>query len=415
MTTRKMLIMFAASLGFFFVTATTFTSLGYVLYMMVEDLGWSQAAAGGSFALLGLACGLSSPLPPLLMKWVGTRLTMAIGGLVLGAGFLLAAASHQIGLFFIATALMGTGFSLIAPSPGVFLIATWLPERSARLMGVYFMAGALGGVFGPLIVKTIVALSGSWRMHWTAMGAVAIALSIIFLLTVQDAVRVESTDQVKHAGHARVAEATSWTVRKAVLTSSFLTIALALLVVQTAVTTMHSVLVTHVAGMGAGSDPGAWAMSLLALAGTFSKGVTGALTERYDARRLLVFGLALQAAAMVLLCVLATPGWAIAFALAFGMGWGIAWLAAHILLLRYFGAGIAGDLTAMATMATTFAVLGPLSAGWVADITGSFVPMFVVFAGLLVLVTLTTLLFMRAPHVAEPSETEVGVSLMPAE
>ena len=64
---RSLLVMIVASLGFFFVTATTFTSLGYVLYTMVADLGWSQATAGVSFSLLGLACGLSSPLPPLVM------------------------------------------------------------------------------------------------------------------------------------------------------------------------------------------------------------------------------------------------------------------------------------------------------------------------------------------------------------
>ena len=37
---RSLAVMIAASLGFFFVTATTFTSLGYVLYTMVADLHW---------------------------------------------------------------------------------------------------------------------------------------------------------------------------------------------------------------------------------------------------------------------------------------------------------------------------------------------------------------------------------------
>ena len=73
---RNAQVMFAASLAFFFVTATTFTSLGYVLYTMVAELSWSKAAAGLSFSLLGLACGIASPLPPVLMKMIGTRLTM---------------------------------------------------------------------------------------------------------------------------------------------------------------------------------------------------------------------------------------------------------------------------------------------------------------------------------------------------
>lgn len=398
--TRQTMIMFAVSLSFFFVTATTFTSLGFVLYTMIAELGWSQTAAGASFSLLGLSCGLSSPLPPLLMKWVGTRLTMTIGGLVLAAGFLLASLVHGIGPFFAAMALLGTGFSLIAPSPAVFLIATWMPERYSRLVGYFFMAGALGGVAGPLIVRTILGLTGSWRMHWAMMGVSALALALFLFATIRDAVAVESTEQVKHAGHAAApAPAPSpWTVRQALSSSTFLMIALAMLVVQTVVTTIHSVLVAHVAGLGAGTAPGAWAMSMVALTGTVSKGITGRIAERYDPRRLMVGGLVLTAAAMAMLCLTATPAWAIASAFVFGIGWGFAWLTAHLLLIRYFGTGIAGSLVAMATMATTFAVLGPLSAGWVADASGSFVPVFAAFAAMLGMAALTTALFLHAPR-----------------
>lgn len=408
--TRGTMIVAAVSLGFFFVTATTFTSLGYLLYTMVAELGWSQAAAGASFALLGLACGLSSPLPPLLMKAIGTRLTLVTGAAVLAAGFFLAASVHGIGLFFVATAIMGAGFSLIAPSPGVFLIATWMPDRTSRVLGFYFMAGAVGGVAGPLMVGTIVGLTGSWRLHWATMGVLSALLALVFLLVVRDAVRVESAEQVKQAGHAgeAVARPSPWTVRAAMRTGTFAAIVVPMIVVQTVVTTMHSTLVAHVAALGLGSAAGAWAMSLLALSGTIAKGVTGAAAERHDPRRLLAAGLAFQAGGIALLCVAGGIPATMIAALLFGTGWGLAWLAAHILLLRYFGGAIAGDLTAMATMATTVAVLGPLSAGWVADRTGSFVPVFAVFVALLALVTLTTLLLLRSPAGAPASTDEVA-------
>jgi cyanate permease len=401
---RNLQVMIAASLGFFFVTATTFTSLGYVLYLMVSDLGWSQAGAGLSFALLGLACGLSSPLPPLLMKWVGTRYTMFLGGLTLAAGFSLAAITHSISFFFLATALMGVGFSLVAPSPAVFLIATWFPNKSARMLGIYFMSGALGGVAGPLIVGSIFGLTGSWRLHWACMAAASVVLATVFLVTIRDAVTVTSTDQVKQAGARGAQKAiaeSEWTVRQAMMSRAFMMIALAMVIVQATVTTIHAVLVMHVAKLGDGSAAGALAMSLLALSGTFAKGVSGALTERISPKTLLVSGLALQCAAVTLLCLTATPAWAIVFALLFGLGWGFAWLSAHVLLLRYFGASNVGDLTAMATMITTFAVLGPLAAGWTADNTGSFVPVFAAFAVMLGVVVVTTGLLLRRPRVGE--------------
>lgn len=397
---RSILIMIVVSLGFFFVTATTFTSLGYVLYTMVADLGWSQTAAGMSFSVLGLACGLSSPLPPMLMKWIGTRLTMFLGGLALAAGFLLAATVHGIAVFFVATTLMGVGFSLIAPSPAVYLLATWFPKTSSRMIGFYFMAGAFGGVVGPLVVGAIVSTTGSWRVHWMVMSIAALLVGLISLAVVKDAVPVTDVSDVKNAGMAEKtvdAQVASWTVRQALMSRSFILLALAMMIVQTVVTTMHSSLVAHVASLGHGPAPGAFAMSLLALMGTLAKGVTGALSERINPKLLLVWGLALQGAAMLLLCVAGTPALAYLSALLFGVGWGLSWLSAHVLLLRYFGGAIAGDMVAMATMATTFAVVGPLVAGWSADNTGSFIPVFLVFAGLLALTVVITALFLRPP------------------
>ena len=399
---RKLWVMIAVSLGFGFVTATTFTSLGYVLYTMVAELGWSRTAAGASFALLGLACGLSSPLPAILIRYLGSRMTLFSGSLVLASGFLLASVVDTIALFFVATTLMGAGFSLIAPAPGVFLIASWFPDRAGRMMGFYFMSGSIGGVVGPLIVGGVVALTGSWRVHWAVMGVTALALGVLFLVAVRDAVTVESAQQVKQAasGGAVSGKSEGWTVRRAMISPSFLLIALAMLFVQTSVTTMHSVLVMHVAALGNGSAGavGALAMSLLALTGTVAKGATGALAERYNAKGLMVLGLAMQSAALVLLSLANLAVLAIAASLLFGIGWGLAWLSAHILLLRYFGGALAGDLTAAATMATTFAVLGPLSAGWVADATGSYAPVFGVFAVLLGAVVITTTLFLKPPR-----------------
>ena len=60
---QKWAVLSVTALAFFFVTATTFTSLAVLLYVMSADLHWSQSEAGFSFSLLALACGVSSPLP----------------------------------------------------------------------------------------------------------------------------------------------------------------------------------------------------------------------------------------------------------------------------------------------------------------------------------------------------------------
>jgi MFS family permease len=243
-------------------------------------------------------------------------------------------------------------------------------------------------------------------------------------------VKVENVDQVKEAGgHGENAPAKGgqWTVRKALLTPAFLVLAIIMTVVQMVVTSTHSILVAHIANLGEGAAPGAIAMSMLAFAGTGAKGMTGAICERVDPRHILMLGLLLQAAAMLLLWSTPLVLVACAAAALFGAGWGMAWLSAHVLILRYFGAAIAGDMVAMATTATTLAVLGPVGAGRIADVTGSYAPAMLVFAVLLAAATAIAVLFLRAPGSAAPQtdaepdnealvrEAELVAQLAPAE
>ena len=64
----KWLVFGAVSLGFFFLNLATFTSLGLVLFTMKSEMNWSITATLFSFTFLGLATGLTSPLPGMTMR-----------------------------------------------------------------------------------------------------------------------------------------------------------------------------------------------------------------------------------------------------------------------------------------------------------------------------------------------------------
>ena len=101
-TKRKWWVLAAVSLMFFFVSGSTFSSLGIVLFAMAGELHWSMAEAGASFSVLGLACCLTSPLPALLMQRIGSRMTLFAAGLTLACGFGLAYSSHSLWSFYAA-------------------------------------------------------------------------------------------------------------------------------------------------------------------------------------------------------------------------------------------------------------------------------------------------------------------------
>lgn len=169
-------------LGFvyFLATATTFTSLGVVLPSMINELEWNWTQAGLGFTLLGLTCGLASFLPTLLIRKLSVRLTLLIGLIIFVSGFYFLYETYTIARYFLGTALLGIGFTLLATVPGTYVISR-LFEKQSFAFGVYFTIGGLGGVAGPWIYFLATHLWHTWRMHWLIS---AITLTIVTLLTI---------------------------------------------------------------------------------------------------------------------------------------------------------------------------------------------------------------------------------------
>jgi MFS family permease len=377
---RAWWIFAVVSLCFFFITAGTFSSLGVVLFKMAAELHWSFSGAGAGFALLCLTCGLSSPLPAITIKRVGTRWTMVAGCVTLAIGFALAAVTQSLGLFLVAT---------------------------PRIIGFYFMAGGLGGVFGPLLVNALVAARG-WRAHWLVMAVAALLIGVVCSVVLAEA--AGSKSQTTGASEAAAGTASGvWTARAAMLTRQFMIVALAMLVIQTLVTTVHSLIIAHLARLGLSTAFGALVMSILGLSDSIAKGVAGTVSTRIGPSRLLIGGLLMLSAAAVLLALAGSPVIACAFAVMLGIGWGSSWLGATLLLLEYFGAGIAAETVSTATLITTVALAGPVVAGRIADVTGTFVPFFYASAGIM-LITALVCTTLRAPAPGKQAADGVAVS-----
>ena len=398
----------AVTLIFFFLNGATFTSLGVVLYTMVGELHWSQAAAGFSFSLLGIACGLCSPLPALMMKRVGGRWTIVAGAVALAIGFFLAAVSTSLWVFYAAMLLLGLGYALGGNVPAIYLLAAWFPTNSARIIGLYLMIGAFGATLGPPVVEAIVSGSGSWRVHWQAMGWAAVVVGLFCFAFVRDIDRRGLAADGSSAPPAEgEAEAEPWSNRDAIFTSQFMLVAAAMAITMACVTTNSSVTISHLVKMGATPTFGAVILSALALTATLTKGIAGRLCEAMPLPHLLAGGLLAQALGNVILASADTTVLQYAAALVYGLGWGASFVAANVVPLRYFGRDTGSHVLSVVWLLTTVAAVGPLAAGAIADARGSFSLIFYVYAALLVAVAVPTFL-MRAP--VRRNKAQTGLS-----
>ena len=392
---QKWLVLVAVSLIFFFLNGATFASLGVVLFSMIRDLHWSQTAAGASFSLLGIACGVASPLPALLMKRMGTRSVVVLGGACLAAGFWLAFLASGLPLFYLAVTFLGLGYALAGNIPGVYLLASWFPHSSSRIIGIYLMIGAAGNVVGPPLVAAVVAASHSWRLNWLLMGIVALLITVICLLFIRDAPKVPESAPV--AGAAAAPEAAHrWRDRDAMMTRQFVLVAASMTLTVAGITTNSSVAVTHLVQLGTTPVFAAFVLSLVALIAMLAKGAAGTLAENVRPSRLLAAGLALQCVGDLAFIGGGSAAHDYIFACAFGVGWGLSYVSANLVLLEYFGREVGARILSAVWTLSTLAAAGPFAAGMIADHFGTFSPIFLVYAVLLGALALPIFL-MRSP------------------
>ena len=389
------------SLIFFHITASTFTSLGVALPYMIEELSWSWSSAGVGFSLLSFMVGITGWLPAMTMRWFGTRATYVIGGVLMAAGFSLIATTPGLAQYLVGAAIAGVGYTHCATVPGVAVINHWLPEKRSFAIGAYMTIGGLGGVAGPLIVTSVVAVTGTWRMHWWVMCASILLLTVLAAFTLKSSQQTEQADAMasekeeQRRGKVFVT-ATDWTLRETLRTPQYFVIVAALTMTLFGGVTTNTWAVTHMGNMGIAVAVAATALSTHALVNAFSRAFGGALATWVDPKWLLASALVAEIVGMLSLAV-ADNFWTIAlFVAGEGYGFGMCFFATTMLLVNYYGPKEAPKTMGTMHFITTIAMLGPVLGGYIADTFGSFAGVFRGYA-VLMCVCLVAVVLMRPP------------------
>jgi MFS family permease len=397
----------ALSLIFFVISAGAFSSLGVVLPAMVGELHWNWTQAGLGYTLLGLACGLASLLPAILIRRIGVRGTMAVGTLCMTAGFAAMALTHSVWLYLGATVLIGLSFALVSTVPGTHVLTDLFRNRSTAL-GAYFTLGALGQVAGPLFYVGVHEVTHGWRPYWWLFVGLAL-LAGAFAVTVCPGRRDESAHETaapEIEGFAEVLGGLKdWTVRHALATPQFYVVVGGYTTFLLINTTAHGFAVQHLSERGVDPRAAATMLSLEALIGAGVTLLGGVIGEKVSAKRLMIASLSAIAVGMAGLALASGWGLMMVYALGVGLGLGLSLLASTVLLLDYFGKKPNLELFSIMCLISTSAALGPAVGGWARDTLGSFTSMFWVCVAITCAVLAATL-FMRPPALpAAPART----------
>ena len=404
-------LMFAlASAFFFFITASTFSSLGVVLPYMIEEFSWTWSQAGTGFSLLALLVGLAGTLPAWTIRRFGIKATYVIGSVSMGCGFVLISTGSWLYQYWLGASLLGLGFAMCATVPGIHLINDWLPDRRSFAIGLYMTLGGLGAVAGPPIVTGIVSYTDSWRVHWWAMTAAILVLMLLAIGFVRN--RAPGDDEGEN-GAAPAQEKTSdkvfrtssdWRYRDVLRTPQYYVIVAALTLTLFCTLTMNSWAFTHLGMLGISAGLATLALSADGAVNALSRALGGMIATRIDPKWLLVAALIGEMIGMIALSVADNPAALAIFAIGEGFGFGMCFLATALLLLNYFGEKDNPEILGTMNFITTAAMLGPVVAGYIGDKAGGFSGAFQLNAALM-LVVIIAVAVMQPPRHKDPDST----------
>jgi MFS family permease len=289
---------------------------------------------------------------------------------------------------------LGVGYSFAGNVPSVYLITGWFGRRSARMIGIYLMLGALGASVGPWLVKAIVDAAGGWRGNWQVMTVAALAVGVVSFFLVRDARNKPGAS--KAAQEQAVADGPEWNPRAAILTPQFMLIAASMTANMLCVTTNSSIALNHLDKLHVSRDTAVDILGGIGFVATFVKALAGRMCESFKPSHITAWGIVLQAVGMIAFAFAATTPLQIACTVAFGTGWGLSYVAGTVVLLDYFGHVTGSRILSIVWFIVSFAAIGPFAAGAIADRYGTFAPVFLIYAALL-LILAVPIFAMRKP------------------
>ncbi len=353
------------------------------------EFGWSRATISGASSLALLMMGAAGVLAGRLNDRIGPRILIAVSGVFLGLGYLLLSRIQSPWqLYVVYGILAGIGFSthdVITLST----VARWFDKRRGAMSGVVKVGTGSGQLVGPMLATLLLALFG-WRHSNVIIGAVI----LVALLLVAQLMR-RDPQGMGLLPDGRISKSGGWddgvakqslTLREAARIAQFWTICITEFAIFFCLFTIVVHIVPHARDLGL---PPAYAAGVLSTIGGVSivgRIVMGAANDRIGGKLALVICISMLFCSFVWLQLAATAWMLFLFAVIYGFAHGGFFTVVSPMVAEWFGTGSHGMLFGMVLFCGTLGgAVGPLVAGRIFDITGSYHMVFLVLAGLTVI------------------------------
>ncbi|MPZ22946.1 MAG: MFS transporter [Dehalococcoidia bacterium] len=386
-------------------------SQAYGAYVVVlkDHFGWSQTTLSGASSLAQVESGLLGPIQGALVDRLGARTVVRVGIVFFSAGFLAFSQVNSPVTFYLSFFLIAIGSSLAGFLTLTIAVVKWFDERRTTALGVSATGFGLGALLVPLVVVSLDQLG--WRGTAMAASLAAIVVGLPLAQLVRDKPRPAVGDlapgEVAGQGTETDEDADSpdFTLREAMRTPSFWYISAghgsALLVVSAVQVHLISHVIERLGYSLGQASLIVVLMTILQLSGQIGGGIAG---DRFNKRAVSVVCMIMHATALLSLAYATGLAMVMAFAVLHGLAWGTRGPLMGAIRADYFGRRHFGAIMGFSQFLVMVGqISGPLVAGVLYDLSGSYEPGFTVLA---VMALLGSLFFVAATRPDPPARVQ---------
>jgi MFS family permease len=383
---------------------------------LLHYFGWSRARLSTLGAAGALMAGVCGPLVGWLLDRIGARALMVSGAAVAGVAFIAASRADSYAPLLGANLAIAVGVTATTLLPCSFLVATWFGARRGLAMGITFAGTSLGGA-GMTVVAMRAVASGGWRTGYVAMGVPMLVIVIPLVLVFVRAHTADAADAIGAPGGGGGAEAApalpGVELRDALHTRSFWMIAAAQFFYACAVSGVGLHLIAYLIGAGYTAASAAGALSMIFIAATVGKLTMGPFADRVSARTVLALVFGGATAGTILLLGAGRATMLAGFIVLNGAAAGVPLVLLPMVMVESLGLRRLGSVMGLTgVFGTIGAAIGPVAAGRIFDVTGSYVSAFSVFAAMWLGASLA--IFACLPLAREQARLARAAALAPA-
>ena len=399
-------IVLASFITAFYVAGTIFYGFTAFIEPLANEFGWSYTRISLAASLRGLEMGLLAPFVGILVDRFGSRKLLLSGSLVLGFGIILLGFTQSLAMFYGAFILIAFGAGGCTSVVTMTAVANWFDKNVGKAMGVTVSGFGASGLIIPLIVWMIAVFG--WRMTLIILGIgmliIGVPAAFVMRNKPDNAADVSIMEKAykRNDLSQRQSDDKRFKYTEILKKKSFLFVNLAEVIRLMALMAVVTHIMPYLSTMDISRRSSgliAAGIPLLSIAGRFGFGWLGDIFEK---KYVMAISFSLMALGMLALCYIKLTGMIYIFLFFFSNGFGGIATLRGALLREYYGKKNFGKyLGIMMGFGACGGIIGPTTAGWVFDLTGSY---YFVWLVLSALVGLAIILILRIESMDELKE-----------